>query len=53
MKVGGQILWNVTIYLRNVADLLSDGKTPNERRFGQPFTGPIFPFGAYWLSITL
>ena len=22
--------------LRNVTDLLSDGKTPNERRFGQP-----------------
>ena len=30
-------------YLRNVTDLLSDGKTPNERRFGQPFKGPIFP----------
>ena len=24
-------------YLRNVRDLLSDGKTPYERRFGQPF----------------
>ena len=23
-------------YLRNVTDLLSDGKTPYERRFGQP-----------------
>ena len=32
-------------YLRNVADLLSDGKTPYERRFGQPFKGPIIPFG--------
>ena len=33
-------------YLRNVTDLLSaDGKTPNERRFGQPFEGPIIPFG--------
>ena len=39
MKVGGQILWNVT-------DLLSDGKTPYERRFGQPFKGPIIPFGS-------
>ena len=28
-------------YLRNVTDLLSDGKTPYERRFGQPFKGPI------------
>ena len=27
-------------YLRNVTDLLSDGKTPYERRFGQPFKGP-------------
>ena len=32
--------------LRNVQDLLSDGKTPYERRFGQPFKGPIIPFGA-------
>ena len=28
-------------YLRNVTDLFSDGKTPFERRFGQPFKGPI------------
>ena len=34
------------IYLRNVTDLLSDGKTPYERRFGQPFNGPIIPFGS-------
>ena len=33
-------------YLRNVPGLLSDGKTPNERRFGQPFKGPIIPFGS-------
>ena len=33
-------------YLRNVQDLLSDGKTPFERRFGQPFKGPIIPFGS-------
>ena len=26
-------------YLRNVTDLLSDGKTPHERRFGQLFKG--------------
>ena len=31
-------------YLRNVTDLPSDGKTPYERRFGQPFKGPIIPF---------
>ena len=33
-------------YLRNVTDLLSDGKTPCERRFGQPFEGPTVPFGS-------
>ena len=33
-------------YLRNVTDLLSDGKRPYERRFGQPFKGPIIPFGS-------
>ena len=34
-------------YLRNVTDLLSDGKTPYERRFGQPFKRPIIiPFGS-------
>ena len=32
--------------LGNVQDLLSDGKTPYERRFGQPFKGPIIPFGS-------
>ena len=33
-------------HLRNVTDLLSDGKTPCERRFGQPLKGPIIPFGS-------
>ena len=33
-------------YLRNVQDLSSDGKTPYERRCGQPFKGPILPFGS-------
>ena len=32
--------------LRNVTDLLSDGKTPYERRFGQTFERPIIPFGS-------
>ena len=32
--------------LRNIQDFLSDGKTPYERRFGQPFKGPIIPFGS-------
>ena len=33
-------------YLRNIQDLFFDGKTPYERRFGQPFNGPIIPFGS-------
>ena len=33
-------------FLRNCTDLLSDGKTPYERRFGKPFGGPIIPFGS-------
>ena len=33
-------------YLRNMQDLLSEGKTPYERRFGIPFNGPVIPFRA-------
>ena len=33
-------------YLRNIQDLLSNGKMPYERRFGVPFDGPVIPFGA-------
>ena len=33
-------------YLRNVQDLLSGAKTPYERRFGEPFKGPVIPFGS-------
>ena len=33
-------------YLRNIQDLLADGKTPYERRFGEPFKGPTIPCGA-------
>ena len=33
-------------YLRNIQDLLSDGKTPYQRRFGVPFQGPVILFGA-------
>ena len=33
-------------YLRNVQDLLADGKTPYERRFGEPFKGPTVLFAA-------
>ena len=33
-------------YLRNSQDLLSDGRTPYERRFAIPFNGRGIPFGA-------
>ena len=33
-------------YLRNVQNLLADGKAPDERRFGDPFKGPVILFGA-------
>ena len=34
-------------YLRNIQDLLSDGRlTPYERRFGETFKGPTIPFGS-------
>ena len=46
MKIGEQILWNAVHHLRNMQDLLSDGKTPCERRFGESFKGPIIPIGA-------
>ena len=39
-------------YLRNVQDLLSDGKMPHERRFGQPLKDRLFHL-VHWLSITL
>ena len=39
-------------YLRNVTDLLSDGKTPYERRFGNHLKDRLFPL-VHWLSITL
>ena len=32
--------------LRNVQDLLADGKTPYERRFGEPFEGPVISLDA-------
>ena len=33
-------------YLRNIQDLLSEGKILHERRFGEPFKGPIIPCGS-------
>ena len=33
-------------YARNVQDHWADGKIPYESRFGEPFKGPVIPFGA-------
>ena len=33
-------------HLRNIQDLLSDGETPCEGRFGIPLNGPVILFGA-------
>ena len=33
-------------YLRNVQDLLADGKTLHDRGYGEPLEGPVIPFGA-------
>ena len=33
-------------WVRNMQDLLSDGKTSYERRLGIPFNGPVIPLGA-------
>ena len=42
----GRIPWNVTAMCENIQYILSDGKTPYEKRFGQPFKGPVISLGA-------
>ena len=44
MKVGGQILWNVTPNCETSQIYYLLGRPPYERRFGQPFKGPIISF---------
>ena len=46
MKVGGQILWNVTPICETSQIYYLMGRRPYERRFGQPCKGPIIPFGS-------
>ena len=41
-----QILWNVTPICETSQIYCLMGKTPYERRFGQPFIRPIIPFGS-------
>ena len=45
-KLVGRFYGMLYLSAKNVTDLLSDGKTPYERRFGVPFEGPVIPFGA-------
>ena len=42
----GADLMECYCYPRKIQDLLFDGKTPYEWRFGEPFDGPDIPFGA-------
>ena len=46
MKNGGRVPWNVTAICENIQDLVSNGKTPYEKRFGLQFKGSAIPFGA-------
>ena len=53
MKVGEQAdSMKCYSYLRNVQENFSDWKTPYERRFGMPFTGPIIRL-VQWSNVTL
>ena len=46
MKIVGRFSGMLLLSAKHSRFLLSDGKTPYERRFGQPFKGPIIPFGS-------
>ena len=46
MKVGGKILWNVTLICETSQIYYLMGRHHVRDVFGQPFKGPIFPFGS-------
>ena len=46
MKVGGQILWNVTPICETSQIYYLMGRRPIRDVFGQPLEGPIIPFGS-------
>ena len=46
MKVGGQILWNVTPICETSQIYYMMGRRPMKDVFGHPFKGPIIPFGS-------
>ena len=45
-KNGGRIHGMLLLSAKHSRSLLSDRKTPHERRIGAPFHGPVIPFGA-------
>ena len=46
MKNGGFLLWNAVVFCDMFKTSWTMGKTPYERRFGEPFKGPITSSGA-------
>ena len=46
MKIGGEILWNVTPICETFKIFYLLGRLPMKDVFGQPFQGPIIPFGS-------
>ena len=46
MKVGGLILWNVILICETSQIYCLMGRHPMKDVFGQPFKGPIIPFGS-------
>ena len=46
MKIGGQILCNASLICETFMIYYLMGRPQYERRFGEPFNGPIFPFGS-------
>ena len=46
MKNGGLILWNAVAICEMSKNSWLMEKTPNERRFGEPFKDSAIPFGA-------
>ena len=46
MKMCGLILWNATAICEMLKTSWQTGKHICERRFGEPFDGPVSPFGA-------
>ena len=52
MKSGGLIRCNAIAIFEMSKTSWQMGKTPQERRFGEPFKGPIYFFLEQWLNIT-